>query len=92
MLIPCPHCGERPHSEFTYGGDATSRRPDEPAAASDEVWFDYVYLRDNPRGPHRELWYHTLGCQRWIEVERDTLSHTVAAARAVGRDASNRRP
>ena len=51
MLIPCPHCGQRPHSEFTYGGDATLRRPAEPARASDEAWFDYVYLRDNPRGP-----------------------------------------
>ena len=27
MRIPCPHCGERDHSEFRYGGDATKIRP-----------------------------------------------------------------
>src|SRR5712692_5722874 len=51
LLITCPHCGPRDHVEFTYGGDATRARPD-PAAASDAAWVDYVYLRDNPRGPH----------------------------------------
>jgi sarcosine oxidase delta subunit len=35
MLIQCPFCGERPFSEFAYGGDATVKRPAEPAAASD---------------------------------------------------------
>ena len=49
LLIPCPWCGPRNQVEFTYGGDATVRRPapDAPARA----WFDYVYVRDNPRGP-----------------------------------------
>ena len=53
MLIPCPWCGPRNQIEFTYGGDATLRRPapDAPEAA----WVDYVYLRDNPRGPHRRV-------------------------------------
>jgi len=86
MLIPCPHCGTRPHSEFTYGGDATLQRPADPAAASDTAWLDYLYIRDNPRGPHGEFWHHTLGCDRWIEVARDTLTHAIAGARAVGRD------
>ena len=51
LLIPCPWCGPRNQIEFTYGGDATLRRPapDAPEAA----WVDYVYLRDNPCGPHR---------------------------------------
>jgi hypothetical protein len=26
-------------------------------------WHDYVYLRDNPAGPHRELWQHVSGCR-----------------------------
>ena len=84
MLIPCPHCGERPHSEFTYGGDATPQRPANPAGASDEQWQDYVYIRVNPMGPHREFWFHTLGCEQWIEVRRDTLTHRIEGAFPVG--------
>ena len=84
MLIPCPYCGARPHLEFTYGSDASLRRPDEPARASDEHWHDYVYLRNNPRGPHREFWHHTLGCEQWIVVTRDTLTHQIQGAAEVG--------
>jgi len=88
MLIPCPHCGERPHSEFTYGVDATLRRPADPAGTADEDWTAYLYIRRNPEGPHRELWHHTLGCEQWLEVERDTLSHRILRAQPVGRKAS----
>ena len=76
FLITCPHCGERAQTEFTYGGDATVRRPD-PAAVSTEAWLDHVYLRDNPRGPHWEWWQHTAGCRQWIKVHRDTWTHEV---------------
>ena len=64
LLIPCPWCGDREEDEFTYGGDATVRLPD--LEAGPEVWFQAVYLRDNPRGPHDELWHHTAGCRRWF--------------------------
>ncbi len=80
MRIPCPHCGPRDVTEFTYGGDASVRRPREPDALSDEQWAQYVYLRDNPRGAHDELWQHTAGCRRWIAVRRNTLTHDVMAA------------
>ena len=35
MLIPCPWCGPRPETEFTFGEDATLTRPADPAAISD---------------------------------------------------------
>jgi heterotetrameric sarcosine oxidase delta subunit len=79
LLIPCPHCGLRDATEFTYGGDANVRRPAEPDALSDEQWAGYVYLRDNPRGEHDELWQHASGCRRWITVKRDTATHEVIA-------------
>ena len=79
MLISCPHCGPRDAAEFTYGGDASVRRPANPDTLSDEQWADYVYLRDNPRGEHAELWQHSSGCRRWIEVRRDTCTHDVIA-------------
>ena len=87
MLIPCPWCGGRRFSEFAYGGDATIQRPAHPEEASDAEWYAYVYLRKNPRGQHRELWFHEFGCQQWVEVSRDTLTHTIAASvPAAGRD------
>jgi sarcosine oxidase subunit delta len=76
MLIACPYCGARDAQEFAYRGDATVKRPD-PAAA--EAVYEYVYLRDNPDGAHREYWYHAAGCRRWLEVERDTRTHAISA-------------
>lgn len=75
LLIQCPWCGARDHVEFTYIGDATVRRP--APEAGESAFVDYVYLRDNPRGPHREHWHHTGGCRRFLVVERDTLTHEI---------------
>ena len=77
MLIPCPYCGPRDVTEFAYGGDANVRQPTGIEASSQEAWAAYVYLRDNPRGPHDELWQHSAGCRRWIRVTRNTLTHEV---------------
>jgi len=84
LLIPCPYCGPRDYTEFTYGGDANVRRPAEPDAVTDEQWAQYVYLRDNPRGLHDELWQHNAGCRRWIAVRRNTYTHDVIAAELPG--------
>ncbi|MDR3514951.1 MAG: sarcosine oxidase subunit delta [Azospirillaceae bacterium] len=81
MRIPCPHCGDRSHDEFSYGGAADRRRP--TTADFGPEWLDYVYLRDNPAGLHRELWYHGSGCRCWLIVERNTLSHAITAVHAV---------
>lgn len=79
MRITCPHCGARDAQEFTYLGAAGPQRPDGMAASEAEM-FDYVYLRDNPAGSHRELWYHGAGCHAWLVVTRDTRTHEIAAA------------
>jgi len=80
MRIPCPHCGPRSHDEFTYYGDATVRRPTATGTAAEPEFYDYVYVRDNPHGPHRELWFHQGGCHEWLVVERDTRTHAIASA------------
>ena len=69
MRIPCPYCGLRSHDEFAYYGDATLRRPTAGRADAEAAFFDYVYLRDNPAGPHREFWYHQGGCHEWLVVD-----------------------
>ncbi len=84
MLIPCPHCGLRTHEEFTYLGDATPVRPDASIADAEAAFFDFVYVRDNPAGRHRELWFHGAGCHAWLVVERDTRTHEIFGATAAG--------
>lgn len=84
LLIPCPHCGERRHTEFTYGGDARVPRPLDPNALSDRSWTDYLYRRSNPCGPHVEYWHHTLGCRQWLRIERDTASQQAQVADQAG--------
>jgi sarcosine oxidase subunit delta len=79
MRIACPHCGARDAREFSDLGDATVERPDPGAPDALARFTDYVYLRDNPAGPHRELWYHASGCQAWLVVTRDTRTHAVLA-------------
>ena len=83
MRIPCPYCGPRDVSEFSYLGDAAVKRPDTAATPDDvsSVMLDYIYLRENPAGPHREYWYHGSGCHSWLLVERDTRTHRIIQAR-----------
>ena len=84
MRISCPHCGERDVGEFAYYGDATKVRPD--GVSELEVFVDYVYPRDNPAGPHRELWYHLGGCRAWIVVNRDTRTHEILGVEAARKE------
>ena len=90
IRIPCPFCGLRDHAEFTYEGDATVSYP--PLDGSEEAWFEAVFLRDNPRGPHREYWRHLGGCGAFLIVERDTRTHAIGSVRLAhpGMDAALR--
>ena len=92
MIIPHPLLGLRDAAEFVYKGDASLiNRPDGMTASDDEM-HDYAYLRDNPAGEHRELWYHEQGDRSWLVVTRNTLTHDIThvelardVARASGR-------
>jgi len=77
MLIPCPHCGTRPVEEFTFLGDASGKRPASNDPSSMEEWYDYVYLRNNPKGRFDEFVHHSGGCRAWLVISRDTETHEV---------------
>lgn len=78
MMIPHPLLGLRDSSEFVYLGDACLiDRPDPQAEDAAERFYDYAYLRDNPAGKHRELWFHDGGDRSWLVVTRDTLTHEI---------------
>ena len=89
LLIPCPWCGPRDDSEFTYGGQAHIARPSPSGSASDADWADYLFMRTNPRGLHREQWQHSGGCRQWFNVERDTVSYRIARVYRCGEPPSN---
>jgi len=93
MIIEHPLLGPRDAQEFIYLGDETLiDRPDWQAENAAEAFHDYLYLRDNPAGEHRELWYHEQGDRSWLVVTRNTLTHEITGvelardvARAKGR-------
>jgi len=84
LHIPCPWCGPRDETEFTYGGDGTLNRPEPSAEPPLDDWIEYIYRRDNPKGPHLELWHHSAGCRQWFRVHRDTATHRILEATAPG--------
>lgn len=93
MIIDHPILGPRDAQEFVYLGDAKLiERPDGLAEGAVDSFHDYLYLRDNPAGEHRELWYHEQGDRSWLVVTRNTLTHEITrvelardVARAKGR-------
>ena len=77
LHIKCPYCGMRSQNEFSYGGDASVKRPEINKEISDQDWDNFVYNRKSLRGKHLELWQHISGCRQWIKVERDTATHQI---------------
>jgi heterotetrameric sarcosine oxidase delta subunit len=84
LLIRCPWCGPRDEIEFRYGGQAQVGYPADPEALSDEEWADYLFMRENPKGPFRERWCHAAGCRRWFQGTRDTATHAFIATYPIG--------
>ncbi|MEH6632994.1 MAG: sarcosine oxidase subunit delta [Halopseudomonas aestusnigri] len=79
MIINHPLLGPRDAAEFVYKGDASLiNRPDWQADDAAELFHEYLYLRDNPAGEHRELWYHEQGDRSWLIVTRNTLTHDIS--------------
>lgn len=94
MIIEHPLLGPRDIAEFTYLGDASLiDRPDWQSNDAVGLFHDYVYIRDNPAGEHRELWFHEQGDRSWLVVTRNTCTHEIVrvelardVAVAAGRD------
>ena len=80
MIINHPLLGPRDAAEFTYLGDASLiHRPDWEDPDADAKFATYGYLRDNPAGLNRELWFHEGGDRSWLVVTRDTTTHEITS-------------
>ena len=72
LLVPCPFCGERPFTEFTFGGELRPVSSPDP-----EADFARLYLRENVAGVQEERWFHGYGCRRWLTLRRDTTTNRI---------------
>ncbi len=78
MIIDHPLLGPCDSQEFTYLGDASLiDRPDWQDKKAADKFYEYQYLRDNPPGEHRELWYHESGDRSWLVVTRNVSTHEI---------------
>ncbi|MBO0847846.1 MAG: sarcosine oxidase subunit delta [Pseudonocardia sp.] len=84
LLISCPWCGPREETEFHYGGQAHVTYPQRPLELDDAAWAEYLFVRDNPKGPFAERWVHSAGCRRWFNVVRDTVTDRIDAVYRMG--------
>ncbi|RGE24379.1 sarcosine oxidase subunit delta [Leucobacter sp. wl10] len=84
LLIECPNCGPRDETEFHYGGQAHVPYPQDPHALSDREWAEYLFYRDNPRGLFSERWNHAVGCRKWFNAVRDTVTYEFTAVYRMG--------
>lgn len=84
LIIPCPICGPRPESEFTYAGEAHIARPPDPAAVDEASWTGFLHDRTNPKGEHAERWRHTHGCARYFNAVRNTMTDRFVTTYPVG--------
>lgn len=82
--IECPYCGLREMTEFSCHGEAHIARPKNSLKLSDRDWGDYVFFRQNPKGWHRERWYHKDGCRKWFNVLRHTVTDEIAKTYKIG--------
>ena len=79
LLIKCPHCGERPETEFRCGGEAHLARPMDPSALDDGEWSEFLFYRKNIKGVLAERWNHVHGCQRWFNAIRNSVTDEILA-------------
>jgi heterotetrameric sarcosine oxidase delta subunit len=77
LWLTCPICGERPASEFRFGGE--ERHVPEGLTDADARNLDYVWMLDNLRGVTTERWFHAGGCRRWLTLRRNTITDSVLA-------------
>lgn len=81
FVLTCPHCREkREEEEFSCSGEAFIARPIAPETIDDAAWGDYLFMRNNPKGWHWEMWSHATGCRKYFVVKRHTATHAIAGS------------
>lgn len=84
QLFPCPFCGNRAETEFTYCAEPRER-PEPAGEVSDARWAGYLFENRNPKGATREIWLHQT-CGEFFALDRDTVTHAVTASHSLRKD------
>lgn len=85
LRIYCPYCeSARDEEEFRRVGEAHIKRPERPDDLTDQEWGEYLHIRTNPRGEHREIWHHVVGCRQHFNVVRDTETYEIKSVYLIG--------
>jgi sarcosine oxidase subunit delta len=83
QIFPCPFCGPRDETEFTYVAEAGKTRPAlEGGAQPGAAWSRFLYFQDNPKGCSTEIWLHGT-CGEYFSMTRDTATHEVVRSAAL---------
>ena len=56
----------------------------EALVAEDAEWGDFLFMRTNPKGWHRERWMHSAGCRRWFNAIRNTHTNEFHTTYKIG--------
>jgi sarcosine oxidase subunit delta len=90
MIIDHPLLGHRDISEFIYLGDASLlNRPKWDAEDAEHSFYEYLYLRKNVAGVHKDLWFHQQGDRSCLVISRNTLTHQITKVDLVGNSSKN---
>ena len=82
-LLKCPMNGERPLSEFVFGGEV--REMPDPNTCTDQEWAAYVHYHNGAPGLKKEWWYHGPS-GTWFIAERNTLLDEVERTYLYGQE------
>ena len=90
MIIDHPLLGPRDINEFMYLGDASLlNRPKWDSEDAEHSFYEYLYLRKNVAGIHKELWFHQQGDRSWLVISRNTLTHEITKVDLVDNSSKN---
>lgn len=82
QIFSCPICGPRPEQEFHFGGDLGNHRPEGGGDVPAERWANYLYFRNNIKGPAEEIWQHQ-PCGELFAMRRDTVTMAAEPGRSL---------
>jgi sarcosine oxidase subunit delta len=66
--------------------------PEHPEELSDRDWAEYLFYRQNTKGLFAERWVHAVGCRKWFNMLRDTVSYDITAVYRIGEQPPAPRP
>ena len=74
--FPCPFCGLRQETEFSFVVEAGHPRPEPAEEVSDADWAQYLYAYKAPKGQASEIWLHQT-CGEYFILHRDTVTRDI---------------